>query len=570
MRGGLPHATDALRLDEHTTDVRGDAVSGGSSRAKRTAFARDCAGRSLAHLRRARVSLALALPLALQACVTLDRESPRTPSVSLTSEEAAATTFGRRWAEDAPADPALSAFRLFPSGLEALAARVALIDGAERTLDLQYYIFAEDDVGLFLVDRLVSAADRGVRVRILIDDMYTHGTEAGLIAFDAHPNIELRLFNPWTRREGGLGAGFEFLLTPRLNHRMHNKLFIGDGTVAIFGGRNLADEYFDLHDDFEFKDLDVGAVGPVVAAANALFDDFWNGPDAIPVIGIDPPPDASEALANGRARLAAHRDRMQASAYADAVRDTEYVRGVLTRSVHWTHARGRVLADAPEKTTRADDPLWTDSLGVAAGEVVFGAERELLASSPYFVPRAKGTARLSALAARGVEVTILTNSLAANDVGLVHAGYAKYRARLVRDGVRLYELRRRAADEDRVDDGRAFGSANASLHAKTFVVDRERVFIGSLNLDPRSIALNTEVGVLIESRELAESVARMIQHLTRPELSYRLAIGPLGELLWIGQDRDGKEIVLRQDPDTSAWKRISNGFLGLLPIEGQI
>src|SRR5688572_30215908 len=188
----------------------------------------------------------------LGGCVTLDRDTPRSPSIALTAAEAKATTLGQTWTALAPDDPNQSAFRALPNGLEAFAARVALIDAAERTLDLQYYIFHTDDTGLFIIDRLLAAADRGVRVRILVDDMYTHGIEKGLAAFDAHPNVELRIFNPWTQRSGAFVRAIEFLFSPRLNHRMHNKLFIADGVAVILGGRNLADEYFDLNPEFEF------------------------------------------------------------------------------------------------------------------------------------------------------------------------------------------------------------------------------------------------------------------------------------------------------------------------------
>lgn len=510
------------------------------------------------------------LPLVLAtSCTTLDRDVERTESLAISHEDAAATRFGQGWAKGAPADSSLSAFRLLESSLEAFAARIAVVNGAERTLDLQYYIFDADETGLFLVERLVAAADRGVRVRLLIDDMYAHGVEKSLAVFDSHPNIELRIFNPWTQR-GSFGRGLEFVTTPRLNHRMHNKLFIGDGTVAIFGGRNIADEYFDLHADFEFKDLDVVAIGPVATEGSRLFDAFWNGPDAIPVSGLKPQPETERALADGRARLATHREEMKSSPYADAIRSTELVKELSEQSGRWIFARAQVLGDTPDKTTRAGEPDWKGSLGEAVDDVFFGATRQVIASSPYFVPRDKGTDRLCELAAGGVEVVILTNSFAANDVGLVHAGYAKYRPRLVDCGVKLFELRRRQSTAEVGDDGRAFGSANASLHAKTFVVDRERVFIGSLNLDPRSIALNTEVGVLIESVELAEHVAASILTLTAPEWAYRISRDEAESLIWISEDAEGNEVIERHDPDTSAWKRFTNGLAGLLPIESQI
>lgn len=551
-------------------------------------------------------SIAFALAaLASTACTTLDRNAPREPSHAIADAEIPSTELGRRWAAIAPEDPSINAFRLLPNSLEALAVRIVLIDLAERTLDLQYYILVNDDTGRFLIERLVAAADRGVRVRLLLDDMYAHGVEGALMALDAHPNIELRIFNPWTQRGGMLARGTEFLFTPRLNHRMHNKLLIADGIVGIFGGRNIGDEYFSHHAEFEFRDLDVAVAGPVVAEGSALFDAFWNGPDAVALGGLDPAPDWETEFADARAALVEHRAEMQESRYARAVKETRFVEELEDRSTRWIFAPARLLADSPDKTSRAGDPEWSGSLSDSVRQVITGAQRELLASSPYFVPRRQGCESLAELTARGVEVVILTNSFAANDVGLVHAAYSRHRPRMVRDGVVLYEMRRRGA-QDEIDEvvevdvlvevdaldapdgppgqdgqhlavgddpeesARAFGSANASLHAKTFVVDRERVFIGSMNLDPRSVAWNTELGLLIESPELAEQVAQAILALTVPSLSYRVSIGPLDELIWIGEDADGHELIFRHDPDTSAWERLSNGFAGLLPIEGQL
>jgi len=507
----------------------------------------------------------------LGGCVTLDRKTPRSPSAALTAGEAKATTLGGAWSAIAPDDPNLSAFRALLNGLEAFAARVALIDAAERTLDLQYYIFHSDDTGLFLIDRLVTAADRGVRVRILIDDMYAHGIEKGLAQFDAHPNIELRLFNPWTNRSGKLMRGLEFLFTPRLNHRMHNKMFIADGTVAILGGRNLADEYLGSNSEFDFRDLDVAAVGPVAAEADELFDDFWNGADAIPVTGLKPRPNIEAQFDDARTRLESHREKMKDTPYADAVRSTEFVQQLKTRSLHWIFAPGKVVGDAPEKTVHAGDAEWTHNLADALREPFYSAKKELLVSSPYFVPGKKAVDRLCNMAAAGVDVRFLTNSLAANDVPIAHAGYSKYRKRLTAGGVVIHELRHRGvnAPEDE-EDKPAYGSSNSSLHAKSFVIDRQQVFIGSLNLDPRSVVLNTEVGVFIDSPELAESVAASISSLMTLEWSYRLEISDKGKLIWVGVDAAGNPTRFTDDPDTSFWQRLKVVIMRMLPVESQI
>ena len=515
--------------------------------------------------------IVLVIEAALGGCVTLDRYTPRVASSALTEAAAKETALGSAWAAAAPADdPSSSAFRLLSSSLEAFAARVAMIDAAERTLDLQYYIFHDDDTGLFLVERMVAAADRGVRVRILVDDMYTYGIEKGLAAFDSHPRIELRIFNPWTQRSGGLVRGLEFLFRPQLNVRMHNKMFIADGVAAILGGRNLADEYFGLDSVYVFRDLDVVGVGPVAMGASRLFDEFWNGPDAIPVTGLRPTPKIDETLQEARTRLAAHRERMAETPYAEAVRTTEFVQQLKTRSLEWVFARGEVVGDAPGKTMRNDGAEWDQSLAGQLRQAVYSAEDEFLICSPYFVPGKDATERLSARANSGVDVRILTNSLAANDVPIAHANYAKYRKDLVRGGVQVFELRRKAISASEADtERRGFGSTDASLHAKTFVVDRAQVFIGSLNLDPRSVVINTEVGVLIHSPVLAGEVAESITTLCGPEWSYRVELTPDGKLTWIGVDADGQEIRFDTDPDTSWWSRFKAGMLGILPLESQ-
>jgi len=295
--------------------------------------------------------------LLLGGCVTLDRNAPRTTGAALTKAESGETTLGRKWAEGAPEDSQTSAFRLLPDNLEAFAARVAMIDAAERTLDLQYYIFTDDETGLFIVDRLVAAADRGVRVRILVDDMCAHGIENGLAAFDAHPQIELRIFNPWKQRTGVPARLAEYLATPRLNHRMHNKMIIADGVLAVLGGRNIADAYYDRNSEFNFRDLDVAVAGPAVEDANRLFDGFWNGPNAIPVTGFRPAPDAASLLEAGRSRLIENREKMKNSAYAQAVLKTEFVEQLKSQSAHWVFAKGRVLGDAPDKPARKHNRL---------------------------------------------------------------------------------------------------------------------------------------------------------------------------------------------------------------------
>jgi putative cardiolipin synthase len=302
-----------------------------------------------------------------------------------------------------------------------------------------------------------------------------------------------------------------------------------------------------------------------------LFDIFWNGPDAIPIAALRPMPDFEGMLEEKRTLLREHRERMRTSAYSEAVRSSELVQQFKSKSVEWVFARGRVVGDLPEKTTKGAGATEDVTLAAQVQDEFYSARRELMISSPYFVPGKKATGRLCDLAASGVGVRILTNSFEATDVPIVHAGYSKYRKQLASGGVELFELRRRSAPESkREDDARAFGSANASLHAKSFVVDRERVFIGSLNLDPRSVVINTEVGVVIENEALAEAVARAMTALMHPQRSYRVAVSTEGKTTWIGEDADGNEVRITTEPETSWWDRFKIGFMRLMPIEGQI
>ena len=506
--------------------------------------------------------------IALGGCTTLDLKVERTPSAALSTSESESTRLSQAWAATAPDDASLSAFRLLPNNLEAFAARVAMIDASERTLDLQYYIFRPDDTGLLLVDRMVAAADRGVRIRLLVDDLCTHGFEEKLLAFDSHPNIELRIFNPWTQRGNKVARGLEFLFKSRLNHRMHNKLFIADGIVAILGGRNLADEYFSLNPEYDFRDLDVAVAGPVLRDANRLFDEFWNGPDAIPIAGLKAKPTPDSTLVAARTQLNEHRERMKTSAYAEAVRSTEFVQQLKTKSMAWLFAPGRIVGDSAEKTTRADDPQWNRSLADETKDVFFSAKTEMLICSPYFVPGKKLTQRLCDISASGARVRILTNSQASTDVPFVYDAYAKHRKKLLRSGIDVFEIRVHGANAK--EQKREFGSEVSSLHAKTFVIDEQRTYIGSLNLDPRSVVINTEIGVLVESPELAKSVGRSIAALMEPEWSYRVTLSPDGKTRWVSEDDDGSLVEFDHEPDTSWWDRFIDDLLGLLPIEKQI
>ncbi len=464
-----------------------------------------------------------------------------------------ATRLGRALAPLAAANPGKSGVHPLDNARDAFAARVVLARAAERSLDVQYYIWRDDTTGNLLCKELWDAAERGVRVRLLLDDNSTRGLDDDLIALDAHPHIEVRLFNPYANRGVRLGE----LLTDfgRLNRRMHNKSFTADNQATIVGGRNVGDEYFGADTPVAFSDLDVLAMGAVVPEVSKAFDAYWNSESAYPAASLirDTPMSAAQ-VRDEWTKLQAD---PAAAKYVDAVRNTPLVRQLLARNLPLDWAPARVIQDDPAKVL--NPPERTELHMLPLLEAALGeARRELDLVSPYFVPTKEGTAALNAFAARGVRVRVLTNSLAATDVAPVHAGYAKYREELLRGGVRLYELK--PTITTKTDRGGVGGSSDASLHAKTFAVDRSRIFVGSFNFDPRSARLNTEMGVVVESPTLAAQLSGALDTLL-PLDAYEVLLVE-ERLQWIdGGTRHTSE------PGAGLLRRLWIDFLSLLPIE---
>lgn len=506
----------------------------------------------------------------VSACATLP-PADGVPSHALT--DTADTALGRLAARQPPPEASGSALYLLADNLDALVARVVLAEKAERSLDLQYYIWHDDDTGRYLADAVLRAADRGVRVRVLLDDVGVGADDALLLAVDAHPSIEVRVFNPVASRAfRRVGAALEF---SRVNRRMHNKALIADNQAAIVGGRNIGDEYFGASPNVSFGDLDVLAQGPVVREVSTAFDAYWNSEAAYPVgtmTGATPEPGALDAL---RARLAAQAAAQRDLPYAAQARERLRAGLERPRDVVWGHAV--LLYDDPAKITRAaDDPEGHLLPQLRALNVQ--ARQTMLIVSPYFVPGRAGVAWLRRLREQGVAVTVLTNSLAATDVAAVHAGYRRYREELLRMGVALYEVRPMQAPDERGKRSgtklSAFGSSRASLHAKTYVADKTTVFIGSMNLDPRSVQLNTELGLVCTSPALAAQVAALAPQLGR--IAWRLALqddpaDPAGgqRLVWIDETQPDAAPLTRE-PESSALRRFGVWFMGLFPIESQL
>jgi cardiolipin synthase C len=494
-----------------------------------------------------------------QGCIRLPPLAGRINSTAL--DETTATRLGQAALPLVRAHPDLSGIAPIPNGPDAFAARVLLADAAERTLDAQYYVWHDDLTGTLLFDALRRAADRGVRVRLLLDDNNTRGLDALLASLDAHPNIQVRLFNPVVHR--GWQRLLDFALDfQRLNRRMHNKSFTVDNQVTVVGGRNVADEYFGAGEDPLFADLDVLAIGPVVADVSRSFDRYWASESSYPADRIlaAPGSDAVNILSDAVARV---RQDSGSLTYTRALAESPLVRELLTRRLSFEWAPTTVLSDDPAKGLGRvlDDSLMWPRLRVLLGQPT----RELAIISPYFVPGRKGTEYFRTLARSGVAIEVLTNSLEATDVAAVHSGYSKRRSSLLGGGVSLFELQRRTPLAGR--GSFRLGSASVStLHAKTMSVDGSRVFIGSFNFDPRSARLNTEMGFVIKSPVLAQAIAGVFKG-SVPERSYQVRIGTEGLLQWTSL-QSGRTLVFDQEPGTSVWRRLSVMLMSLLPLDG--
>ncbi|MBP0590575.1 phospholipase D family protein [Paraburkholderia sp. LEh10] len=504
----------------------------------------------------------------LTSCASLPPQADRVATHALTDTQN--TRLGVVFTPPEQRHPDESAFHLLPDAVDALVARVVLAESADRTLDLQYYIWHDDLTGRGLAAAVLRAADRGVRVRILLDDLGTNADDKMLLAIDSHPNVEIRLFNPVANRTfKKLGMATEFF---RVNRRMHNKSMIADNEGAILGGRNIGDEYFGASSDVAFGDLDVLVHGPVVREVSTAFDLFWNSEASYPIdrlMGREADP---TALADVRAKL---------DAYLASEEKNPYVvnaRARLTNVLHshettFSWGKGTVLYDDPAKITRSPGDVQ-GQLMTQLKALELQPKQQMLVVSPYFVPGKEGVAWFSGLTQKNVRVTVLTNSLAATDVAAVHAGYQRYRKALLEAGVRLYELKP-AASEKNDDDKKkhVFGSSKASLHAKTYVFDRQSIFIGSMNLDPRSVELNTEIGVYCESAPPAAQVVDTLAP-SLDRIAWRLELRPnangTSRIVWIDTEPDGTVKELDSEPDVSAVRKAGIWLLGILPIESQL
>ena len=462
---------------------------------------------------------------------------------------------------------------LVPEGPDAFAVRAATARQAGRRLDLQYYMWHGDLTGRLLAHEVLRAADRGVKVRLLLDDVYALGHQRLLVTLDSHPGIEVRLFNgtQW-RRFGKAGFLLELLFGGwHLNRRMHNKAWIADGELAVTGGRNIGDAYFGAESgEFLFRDLDLVLVGAAAEGVQAVFERYWRSPLAKPAGLVSATAARRDGLARLRADLAGAAVAPEATRYlARLAAHGDALGHVAEGMVAVPRSAVRVVADPPEKAKRG---LAARRAARAAGgiapeiaDALRTARREALLISPYFVPGEQGLALILNLRAQGVRVSVVTNSLAATDVVAVHGGYARYRRALLEAGVELHELKPTGEDEDTS----VFGSRGASLHTKAFVVDDGPAFVGSFNLDPRSAALNTEMGCFVHHPELAEGLRVEHARLTDPVRSWKLGLDG-GRISWTTVDAQGVGVTCHREPRASLSRRVIAGVVRWLPIESQL
>jgi putative cardiolipin synthase len=493
-------------------------------------------------------------------CASLPSLEGRPQATALTDTQD--TRLGRGLAKRIAAHPGKSGIYALPEAKNAYAARLVLAAAADKSLDVQYYIWNGDQAGYLLFGALWLAAERGVRVRLLLDDNGVVGLDEVLATLDAHPNIEVRLYNPFTIRSvRGLNYLTDF---SRLNRRMHNKSMTADNQVTIVGGRNIGNEYYALGSGVWFRDLDAIMVGPAVHEVSREFDLYWNSNSAYPVAGLlaAPGPGARDALL---AKIKEVRADPLSETYIEALRQTPLARELEAGEVPFDWATARVFYDDPAKTLDESGQKDILLLSRLLGDVG-RAEHSFDLVSPYFVPGEDGTHELVAAAQRGLKIRVLTHSLEATDVSAVHAGYAKRRKDLLRGGIVLYELRPVETDEEKKKRRALGGSSGASLHAKTFAIDGRRLFVGSFNFDLRSAELNTELGVLIDDPALAERLVHMFAQEVRT-VAYEVRLDKDGDLIWIQRNPDGSEKTYTSEPHVGIFTRAWVGFLSLFPID---
>ncbi len=530
---------------------------------------------------RARWVVALALALALLGgCASLPPGADQPKVATYALEHPQETRLGQQFATAALAHGGTSGFRIISVGADGFLTRMQMIIAAQRTLDLQYFIFRGDETGRLLTGAVLHAADRGVRVRLLLDDGESLSGDEQVEVLEAHPNIEIRMFNPFVYR--GHFALFKateyFFNASRLDYRMHNKLMVVDNAAALMGGRNVGDEYFQIDPQGQFADDDVFVAGPMAQKLSGTFDEFWNSDLAIPIGALASDKPTRAQLDAARARLTEERQQMKADGvdYVKRVASGEPFNGMVSGTLPLTWAPAQLVYDTPDKKKVESGAMVGRLMHRPVANVAAAVQSELLMISAYLIPGDEGMQIFNTLRQHNVRVRILTNSLESTTVVLAHAGYMHYRVPLLVSGVELFEVR------SLLGNSRGSGQTPAisrfgtySLHGKLFVFDRQRVFVGSMNFDQRSMHLNTEIGLIIDSPELAQQVARRFEAMVQPENSYAVALRkpetgqPKDALEWRTSE-GGQAKVYDEEPARSSWRRFEAHALSLVAPDSEL
>jgi len=501
--------------------------------------------------------------LLIAGCTSLPKNYTKIPSTSFKDHKS--TGIGKMFEKEAAKHPGKSGFDIIRYGRQGFTGRIAMTEMAEKSLDLQYYVWEPDATGRLLAFHVLKAADRGVKVRVLLDDIGLEGRDTMIASLDAHPNIEIRIFNPFSDRTfHGLNFLYDF---DRVNHRMHNKTFLMDNSLVIIGGRNIGNHYFGVDDHMNFRDLDIFAAGPVVREVSDVYDYFWNGEWSVPIKALVDKTYTQEDMKNARALLS------QNIAKEDypypLTSDVNKIRSQMKRirnNLVW--GTGKFVWDDPKQMKLSRDQQQGTMLDKLHKKGT-NLKTSLTIESPYFIAGKGGTAVLKGLVEKGVKVRVLTNSQSSNDVSAAFAGYEVYRKELVEGGVEMHELRPDAGGNKIINQETDLAKVHSGLHAKAMVFDAESVFIGSFNLDPRSASINTEGGLYVESPKLAKRVLDYMSEGTKPENSYRVFLDKNGDVAW-KEVTDGKQKIYHTEPHTDAWDRFKVDFIQALPIEKQL
>ena len=478
------------------------------------------------------------------------------------------TSLGQIFSQQLSDHQGLSGVYLLRSGLDAFVGRVLLARKAEKSLDVQYYMFHQDTVGRLLISELLDAADRGVRVRLLVDDMYGSEADDVWLALNSHPLFEVRLFNPFVR---GHSKNLQFITRVKeVNHRMHSKSFTADNQATIVGGRNIGDEYFSADPELAFTDRDVMAIGPVVPEVSEAFDQYWNNQHAFPMTALlpDAKPMPLERL---RQDLDNFLQQNKTSVYIEALENSSFADALRNNTAKISFAKAVVVHDSPDKMDRGKD--WKDDLLMSQlAPYILESRKQYILVSPYFVPGERAAEALCEMSGRGVQVSILTNSLASNDVAAVHTGYIRHRKQLLRCGVTIYELNEQLKEEEKKLFSWLPGLSKSSLHAKNMSIDHQAMFVGSFNFDQRSLFLNNEIGILFYEPELAREAAEHFEeNIEKFAFRVELMTDDNGKeyLRWSGK-QSGKVVILFDEPYATSLQKAAVQFMRLLPIDSML